>query len=35
MPAGINRVIPQLFIGDIQGAQDLKGLKAAGITHIL
>ncbi len=31
----INRVIPQLYVGDIEGAQDLQGLQAAGITHVL
>jgi hypothetical protein len=31
----INKVIPNLYIGDIRGAQDLQGLKAAGVTHIL
>jgi len=31
----INKVLPNLYIGDIRGAQDLQGLKAAGVTHIL
>ena len=31
----IDRIIPQLFLGDIEGAQNLKGLKEKGITHIL
>lgn len=31
----IDRVIPQLYIGDIHGAQNLKGLKANGVTHVL
>ena len=29
------KVIPNLYIGDIRAAQDLKALKAAGITHIV
>lgn len=35
MPSNIDKVIPNLFIGDIRGAQDLNGLKSAGITHIV
>ena len=31
----IDKVIPNLFIGDIRGAQNLDGLKRNGITHIL
>ena len=31
----INKVIPNLYIGDIRGAQDFEGLKQAGVTHIL
>lgn len=31
----INKVIPNLYIGDIRGAQDFEGLKQSGVTHIL
>ena len=33
--SSINYVIPHLYIGDIRGAQDVVGLKKAGVTHIL
>ena len=35
MPPNINQVIPNLYIGDIRGAQDFQGLKSVGITHIV
>jgi protein-tyrosine phosphatase len=31
----ICKIIPNLYIGDIRGAQDFEGLKQAGVTHIL
>ena len=31
----INRVIPYLYIGDVETAKNMKALKANGITHIL
>ena len=34
MPS-ISRVVPQVYIGDIKGAQDLDGLKKVGVTHVL
>jgi len=32
---GICKVLPELYIGDIQGAQNLTSLKQIGITHVL
>ena len=31
----IAEIVPQLFIGDIKGAEDIAGLKRRGITHIV
>ena len=31
----ISQVVPQLFIGDIKGAEDLDTLRSHGITHIV
>jgi len=31
----MNYIIPNLYLGNIDAAQDFRGLKAAGITHVL
>ena len=31
----ICEIVPQLFIGDIKGAEDLNGLRLKGVTHVL
>ena len=31
----MNKIIPNLFIGDLKSALDYDGLKAQGITHIV
>jgi len=31
----IDRVVPGLYLGDIEGTKNLKTLKTFGITHIL
>tara|TARA_B110000285_G_C15061444_1_gene582613 strand:- start:1282 stop:1416 length:135 start_codon:yes stop_codon:yes gene_type:complete len=31
----MNKIIPNVFIGDLKSALDYDGLKAEGITHIV
>jgi hypothetical protein len=31
----MNKILPNVFIGDLKSALDLDGLKAEGITHIV
>ena len=31
----ICEIVPQLFIGDIKGAEDLNNLRIKGVTHVL
>ena len=31
----ISRVIPQLYVGDLEGANNKAGLQKVGVTHVL